>query len=208
MQFPDQVGVMVLPNAILFPQALMPLYIFEPRYRQMLRRALEEQRMFAVALMEDSGKPRDVAGVGLIRACVDRPDGTSNLILQGLARVRFTGFEQDEPYPIGRIEVLPSADTDSALARTRAQRIIDRVKHLGGGSGQAESGAVVEFLTQLSDLDSLADIVTYSFIKDVPTRQDILETLDVDLRLAKVLEALDNAPPEPGDQPQLDLGDD
>src|SRR5438046_3183984 len=98
---PDQAPVMPLPNALLFPHALLPLYIFEPRYRDMLEHALGQHRMFSVALLKPKRSewqsPDDffhVAGVGLIRACVGRPDGTSNLILQGLERVRFTAFEQ------------------------------------------------------------------------------------------------------------------
>jgi hypothetical protein len=92
---PDQIPVMPLPGALLFPRALLPLYIFEPRYRAMLEYALKHHRMFSVALIKpvhaDWQSPDDffeIAGVGLIRACVGRGDGTSNLILQGLERVR------------------------------------------------------------------------------------------------------------------------
>jgi len=98
---PDQVPVMPLPGALLFPHALLPLHIFEPRYQEMLEHALREQRMFSVALIKpqrSQWKSTDdffhFAGVGLIRACVGRGDGTSNLILQGLSRARFIGFEQ------------------------------------------------------------------------------------------------------------------
>src|SRR5947209_8632971 len=82
-------------GTVLFPHALLPLYIFEPRYREMLQRALDEHRMFSVTLVKPScpewQEPEDffhLAAVGLIRACVERSDGTSNLILQGLERVR------------------------------------------------------------------------------------------------------------------------
>src|SRR5947199_5249772 len=97
---PKKVPVMPLPGALLFPHALLPLYIFEPRYRQMLEHALNHHRIFSVALVKpdryDWQSPADffhIAGVGLIRACVGRGDGSSNLILQGLERVRFTSFE-------------------------------------------------------------------------------------------------------------------
>src|SRR5437764_13933508 len=103
ISLPTHVPVMPLPGAVLFPHALLPLYIFEPRYRAMLQHALKQDRMFCVALIKpprsDWRRPSDffaVASVGLVRACVERGDGTSNLILQGLQRVRFTGFEQAE----------------------------------------------------------------------------------------------------------------
>src|SRR3974377_1264678 len=90
MKIPREVPVMTLPNATLFPQALLPLYIFEPRYRQMLADALHPHRMFSVAMQKPgSGResPSPVAGLGLIRVSVGHRDGTSHLILQGLARV-------------------------------------------------------------------------------------------------------------------------
>jgi Lon protease-like protein len=49
MKIPREIPVMTLDNATLFPQALLPLHIFEPRYRQMLSDALHSNRMFSVA---------------------------------------------------------------------------------------------------------------------------------------------------------------
>src|ERR1700745_2356417 len=119
MELPAHVPVMPLPATVLFPHALLPLYIFEPRYRQMLEHALDQHRMFSVTLIKPScpdwREPEDffhVAAVGLIRACVERSDGTSNLILQGLQRVRFTGFAQEIPFPIAEVEALESASTE------------------------------------------------------------------------------------------------
>src|SRR6266705_6006546 len=112
---PEQVPIMPLPGALLFPHALLPLYIFEPRYRQMLKHALGHHRMFCVALLkphcadwQSSADFFQTAGVGFIRACVERGDGTSNLILQGLERVRLTDFEQQAPFPIAMIDPLAS----------------------------------------------------------------------------------------------------
>ena len=110
---PDQVPVMPLPGAVLFPHALLPLYIFEPRYREMLAHALAHERMFCVALLRpDSAQWKseddffDVGTIGLIRACVGRGNGTSNLILQGLQRVCFADFVQLHPFPIAEFEPL------------------------------------------------------------------------------------------------------
>src|SRR5437762_9643162 len=110
---PKQVPVMPLPGAVLFPHALLPLYIFEPRYRNMLELALKQHRMFCVTLIKPScpdwHAPEDffhLATVGLIRACVGRGDGTSNLILQGLQRVRFACFMPETPFPFAKIAVV------------------------------------------------------------------------------------------------------
>ena len=125
---------MTLPNATLFPQALLPLYIFEPRYRQMLADALHSHRMFSVA-MQKPGRTREtpspVAGLGLIRVSVGHRDGTSHLVLQGLARVELETAVRYKPYRIQRIRPLeiPSCDTvavDALVAKVRellAERI-------------------------------------------------------------------------------------
>lgn len=190
MNIPAQLPIMTLPNAILFPQALLPLYIFEPRYRDMLKQSLAEQRMFAIAMPgSHSTKPRRVGGVGLIRACVDRPDGTSNLILQGIFRVRFTNFVQQAPYYVGRIEVLETIEKNSLEVEALAQKIIEVINTLYA-DGQIENDAVVKFLNDLEDYEALADIITYSFIEEIGRKQAILEELDLRERLRKVLLAL------------------
>src|SRR2546421_11346132 len=112
---PDEVAVMPLPGAVLFPHALLPLHIFEPRYQEMLEHALQRDRMFSVALIKPScpewHAPEDFfhfVTIGLIRACVGRGDGTSNLVLQGLHRVRFTRFEQETPFPAAKLDIVES----------------------------------------------------------------------------------------------------
>src|ERR1043166_7996277 len=103
MKLPSEIPVITLPEATLFPQALLPLYIFEPRYRQMLADALHSNRMFSVA-MQKPGSTRDtpspVAGLGLIRVSVGHRDGTPHLILQGIARVKLEQAIRYKPYRI------------------------------------------------------------------------------------------------------------
>ena len=193
MELPEEVGIMTLPNAILFPQALLPLYIFEPRYRKMLKECLESQRMFAVALPHTSTStklvPNRIAGVGLIRACVDKPDGSSNLILQGVSRVRFTDFVQEKPFYIGRIEVLDTVESDALEVEARSVKVLELIGNMHD-SGQIQAEGILKFLREIQDYDALADIVTYSFIEDLPTKQEILETLNLRDRLKKVIVAL------------------
>ena len=193
MELPEQVGIMTLPNAILFPQALLPLYIFEPRYRQMLKQSLEDQRMFAVALTDAKGSPklapRTVAGVGLIRACVDKADGSSNLILQGVSRVRITDLVQEKPFYVGRIEVLSTEESDTLEVEALSVKVLEMIGAMHD-AGDIQAEGILKFLNEIRDYDALADIVTYSFIEDVVRKQEILETLNLRQRLQKVIVAL------------------
>src|ERR1051325_11192560 len=130
MELPREVPVMTLPNAILFPQAMLPLYIFEPRYRRMLSDALGTHRMLSVA-MQKPGRTREtpctVAGLGLIRASVARQDGTSNLVLQGLARVELTGPVCYKPYRVHRIRTIESSATDSVAVDALTVKVLELV---------------------------------------------------------------------------------
>src|SRR3954465_15951293 len=106
MELPDQVPVMTLPSATLFPQALLPLYIFEPPDRKMLDYSLKSERMFSVA-MQKPGRSREtpcmVAGLGLIRVSVDHEDRCPHLILQGITRVELRETVQYKPYRVHNI---------------------------------------------------------------------------------------------------------
>src|SRR6516225_11207172 len=129
MQLPREVPIMTLPNATLFPQALLPLYIFEPRYRQMLADALHSNRMFSVA-MQKPGRTREapspVAGLGLIRVSVGHRDGTSHLVLQGLARVELGEAVRYKPYRIQRIRPLETPPCDNV----RVDALVAKMREL------------------------------------------------------------------------------
>jgi Lon protease-like protein len=193
---PDQAPVMPLPGALLFPHALLPLHIFEPRYREMLELALSEHRMFCVALVRPeraSWKSIDdffhVAGIGLIRACVGRGDGTSNLILQGLRRVRFSAFEQTAPFPIARIEPLESSAKSSVETEALAGKVLDLYSKFKE-NGRHLPEKVDEYLSRLADTEMLADLMAATFINDSLRRQQVLEELAVNQRLRLLIQYL------------------
>jgi Lon protease-like protein len=193
---PDQVPVMPLPGALLFPHALLPLYIFEPRYQEMLEYTLREHRMFSVALLKpqrtqwkSTGDFFPVAGVGLIRACVGRGDGTSNLILQGLQRVRFSGFEQSDPFPIARIEPLKSEATPSVETEALGAKVLELYSKLKDNGRQLPE-KVDEYLSHLGDMEMLADLMAATFVNDPLRRQQLLEELSLKQRLRLVIQYL------------------
>src|SRR5213592_1782807 len=197
---PDQVPVMPLPGALLFPHALLPLHIFEPRYQQMLELALREHRMFSVALIKPQRTqwqtPDDffhVAGIGLIRACVGRGDGTSNLILQGLRRVRFSGFEQSAPFPIARLEQIESETTTTVETEALGAKVIELYSKLKTDGRQLPE-KVDKYLANLTDMEMLADLMAATFVNDPLRRQQLLEELSLNRRLRLVIQYLREEP--------------
>jgi Lon protease-like protein len=193
MDLPSRIPVMPLPGTVLFPHALLPLHIFEPRYREMLEHALVHHRMFSVTLIKPScpdwREPEDffhLAAVGLIRACVGRNDGTSDLILQGLQRVRFTGFEQDSPFPIAKIDAIRSRDETTVKTEALAEKVLELYSQLKR-SGRRLPDKVDRYLSQLSNVEMLADLVASTFVTDPLRRQHVLEEASLNQRLRLVI---------------------
>jgi ATP-dependent Lon protease len=187
---------MPLPSAVLFPHALLPLHIFEPRYQEMLELALNEHRMFCVALVKpervhwkSTGDFFHTAGVGLIRACVGRGDDTSDLILQGLRRVRLSTFEQSAPFPIARIEPIESEATPSVETEALGAKVLELYSRLKE-SGRQLPAKVDEYLSRLGDTEMLADLMAATFINDSLRRQRVLEEMAVNQRLRLVIQYL------------------
>ena len=190
-ELPATLPVMVLPGVTLFPNALLPLYIFEPRYREMLEEALGSGRMLAMAMPRDNEETEVemVAGAGLVRACIRNDDGTSNLILQGVSRVRFTGWEQEHPYRIARVERLPSregASDDLTSKVTQLHALCARFKEQG-----IELPSQFEaYLNQITNIGVITDLVASTLVADARVRQMLLEEADISLRLEKLLAGL------------------
>lgn len=192
---PEEVPMMTLPNTAFFPQALMPLHIFEPRYRQMLRDVLATNRLFAVAglnleELNDPGKfepPHRIATVGIVRACQKNDNGTSNLLLQGLCRVAIEQIIRDEPYRKVRIRALASAPGatfgENEVLRRELARLLNVKLKLASSAPPQGSKEMAAFLKTVEDPEAFVDIAAFSLCDNVPLKQKLLETLDVHHRL-------------------------
>lgn len=188
---PSELPVMTLPNVVFFPQALMPLHIFEPRYRHMLRDVLAADRLFAVAgldprRLDEPGlfePPQRIASVGIIRACQKNDNGTSNLLLQGLCRVEITHIVADEPYR--RIRVRALASQPGASAHDNQALCIELSRMLALKLKLAASGSIemAAFLKTVDDPEAFVDIAAFSLCENAKLKQKLLETLDVHRRL-------------------------
>ena len=185
---PSEVPVMTLPETVFFPQALMPLHIFEPRYREMLRNVLATNRLFAVAGLDPLGEPGQeqphrVATVGIVRACKGNDNGTSNLLLQGLTRVRIISIAQAEPYRRIQVQALASEPGGKPAAnralQSHTRRLIDEKARLGGRVPED----FVRFLATVKDPETLVDLAVFNLCENAGLKQRLLEILDVNRRL-------------------------
>ena len=178
---------MILPWVSLFPGSLLPLYIFEERYREMTRKALAGNRIFAIAHCHDDATLAPIAGLGIIRACVMNEDGTSNLVLQGVSRVEFSEVELS-PRPHGTIRIIRDEATNSDMGEIRTQ-ILDVCEELFQDGIHAPPGFDSILRGTLSD-SGFADLIGSTLVQDPIHRRMVFETLDVESRMSLILEIL------------------
>jgi ATP-dependent Lon protease len=129
----NEMPLFPLTQVVLFPHALLPLHVFEPRYRALVRDCLASHQVFAIALITDPtqadshGHPplADVAGAGIIVEHHALEDGRATLLLHGQARVRLEELEFVPPYRRARATILEDgreevAESDRAALRASA----------------------------------------------------------------------------------------
>jgi uncharacterized protein len=142
---PSEIPIFPLPNVVLFPSALLPLHIFEPRYRVMVADALESERLIGMVMLRPGWEPHyeeapdvyPVGCAGFITHADRLPDGRYNIMLRGLEKFRIAeeraAREGGEQYRIARIE--PIAEIKSVAgaaiqeARRRLEKLIARKLH-------------------------------------------------------------------------------
>jgi ATP-dependent Lon protease len=181
---------------VLFPGALMPLHIFEPRYRAMVRDALESHRALAVVLVTDPekldahGHPQiaSIAGAGVIIDHTELSSGRFNILVRGRARVHLDELPfGPKPYRLARATVLtppPGEATAADLSAliSAATAFTTRVR---------ERDPSFEFpLPRDAAAGVVADLCAHHLVLDARERQLALETLEVGPRVRRVAEAL------------------
>jgi Lon protease-like protein len=169
--------------------------------------------MFSVAMQRPGNSretPAPVAGLGLIRVSVGHRDGTSHLILQGIARVQLQEAVRYRPYRIQRIKPIetPPCDNvkvDALVAKVR-ELLEERInlglpfpfpvmspEKCGTQNTPPPSFSpkeILNYLDSISDPEQAADLVSCAVLPGAMERQTILETVDVEARLKRLIQFL------------------
>lgn len=189
----DDVPIFPLPHVVLYPEALLPLHIFEPRYRMMLKDCLAAGGAIVIAQVSRNGGGdiAEVAGAGKIVEHQPLPDGRSNIIVAGCTRVRLDDIVLEEPprfpYKRARASRLSTLDVGvqqgerSALLATASMFAAEVKKH---------DPTFVFRMPQSPDVGVIADICAFQLVVDANVRQAILEELDPRVRVRLVMDQL------------------
>ena len=180
MNIPSRIPAMTLRDVVLFPQAMLPLRIFEDRYKKMLSDVLNQDRIFAVVAERDQTftddqldePPFEVATAGLIRVSKENEDGTSFVMLQGLSRVRIKSIDDEGPYRILKVEPLETIiEKDTKEYRNKIYDALVQNKLLGGET----SKDILDYLETIEDDAAFIDLAAFTLCKNTIRKQAMLE---------------------------------
>jgi Lon protease-like protein len=193
-----RVPIFPLPDLVFFPHALLPLHIFEPRYRRMVSESLAGDRVIAMALLkpgwegsyEGSPEVHPVACAGIVEDEARLPDGRFNIRLRGVTRIEILRFVQDAPYRVAEVRLLPDLnETGGPGAEAESRRLLT----VCAGLLQEMSGNPARLLTLDAELPFAILVNTLCQSLDLPTdaKQRLLETGDVVMRCRALIDLLE-----------------
>lgn len=186
------IPIFPLPNVTFFPQTLLPLHVFEPRYRKLTENCLAGDRLMGVSLLKEGwqkdyfGRPPicKIFGVGKIIDSQRLADGCFNIMVEGLYRVRLIQEFPTDPFRTARVQVLQ----DPPIDQKRGQ-VIDLMKEM-----RERTALLARLLPQTREPIqaawsshphplAIANQLAASLVVDAYDRQSILEQIDPMRRL-------------------------
>jgi Lon protease-like protein len=195
------VALFPLPNVVLFPRAVLPLHIFEERYKEMTADALAGDRQVAMALLRPGWEKNyyqapaiePVVCVGTILSHEKLSDGKYNFLLQGHTRARIVRERRQGSYRVADlvpIEETPVMEIDLTNERQRMVQLF---------SEEAFPGHIGEqfhlLLASTLNTAHIADLIAFTFVDDAQAKQELLSDGDVRRRVTRTLAALEAAAP-------------
>ena len=182
---------------VLLPNELLPLHIFEPRYRKMLKDIETEKNLFGISFFDaqDNILSKPAAGtigcVAEVREAQTLPDGRSNILTIGIVRYRLIDYvEAGEPYLIGDVEFFEDFEEDAEQLNRLAddvyvlfRRVAKAAHKLGGERGMFPD-------VPQTEPQALSFLVTAAFNLEPDLKYKLLETCSTIERLEKLREIL------------------
>ena len=124
-------------GTVLFPGAVLPLHVFEPRYREMVRQCLDTtEHEFGVVLIErgtevGGGDVRSRFGtVARMLQVAEMDDGRYAIVTVGTRRIRVNAWVPDDPYPLADVDDWPDVDNDGPELEQRVHTVAARVRRI------------------------------------------------------------------------------
>lgn len=199
-----RVSIFPLPGAILFPGMQLPLHIFEPRYRALVKDALARDRRIGMIQPQQAieGAPLYTIGcLGRIGEVEALPDGRFNLLLEGVARFRLL-HELDAATPFRQIEAeLIEEDPAPTLSPVERAGFEREARRFAANQGFAVDWDAVTRLDDQSLIDGTSQIVPF----DIAAKQALLEADSLSARCELLIQLMQFFGRRDSDDPQVTL---
>jgi uncharacterized protein len=192
------VPLFALPNVVLFPRAILPLHIFEERYKAMTADALSGNCLIAMALLKRGWEKcyyerpaiEPVVCVGKILSSERLDDGRYNFLLQGLVRVRVLKECSARPYRVAKVEKLAETEAMEIDLANDRQRLIEMFcgEPLSSLPSAEQLKRIVTSSLPTSDI---ADLIAFHMIDSIPIKQSLLAEPDVRSRVSRLVSMME-----------------
>ncbi|HEX9666085.1 MAG TPA: LON peptidase substrate-binding domain-containing protein [Thermodesulfobacteriota bacterium] len=185
-----------LPNIVFFPNSLLPLHVFEPRYRQLVEDIIDSERIIGMVLLKPGweknyhDKP-EIFSVGCMGRIINievGKDGRSNIVLYGLKRVRIAEILHDAPYRLARVNLME--DIHGTNQEGHHRRIVELITRWNSMLGKEYKSHRINLDSNLA-LGTLTDCITPQIVSNVFHMQEFLEEATILKRADMILEQLE-----------------
>jgi ATP-dependent Lon protease len=200
--FAGIVKLFPLPNLVLFPGVIQPLHIFEPRYRALMRDALESDQLIAMATLRPGSESQPGNAPMFPTVCIGKivthaklKDGRFNLLLCGARRAKIIReIPASTPYRMADVKLVDADPFDCHDDRANALRdpVLDLYRQLVDADTSLDREAFETLVRGQMPLGLLMDLVAFSCGAGVVQQHGILETVDLlarGNRLLRILQA-------------------
>src|ERR1043165_5774752 len=198
LKIPDTLPVLPLPDTVVFPYMIAPLFVNRDRAAKAVDQALAENRMILLVAQKDPNvdDPKaedlhDFGTVSVIMRMLKLPDGRVRILVQGFSRAKVESFNESNPYITAKVQ--PKAEPQVVPATPELEALIRNVKSSLEkmiSLGKNISPDLVAIASNLDDPGRLADLVASNLDLKVDKAQEVLELIDPVERLRRVHDLL------------------
>ena len=194
--FSGKMPIFPLPNVVFFPHTFLPLHIFEERYRAMVADATNGEKLICMALLkpgyEDDyeGSPpiHTVGTVGFMPMKKDHADGTSDILLVGMDKVKIKEITSDMPYRVAEVEILHDVVGESDPEALQ-EKIFQQFNVLNDDNLLS---AATQFFSEGLNFEMAVNLVISHLEIEGEEKQKLLELGDLSLRAKVLLQYLES----------------